>query len=479
MFNRNKVSMLTDLYELTMANVYFETGENDRAVFSFYIRPKIYSKSYEEETIFRGDFEKIYSKSHIEETSFRVDFERGKRNFFIFAGLYELIQNILSMKFSREDIEYLKSLNKFSDRFLKYLENFRFSGNLYAVEEGTVVFPNEPLVQIEAPLIEAQIIETFLINSLQLPILVATKSARCYLVADGKSLVDFSLRRTQGFDAGLKVAYASYIAGFSGTSNLLAGEIYKIPVFGTMAHSFILAYQNEERAFEEFTKVYPNDTVFLVDTYDTLEGVKRAIKVIKKLGLKNFKGIRIDSGDLVSLSKKAREILDNEGFRDTVIFASGGLNEYKIEKLLKEGAKIDGFGVGTELGVSADLPYLDCVYKIVEYKGTPIVKFSKNKITFPYKKQIYRTFKDGKIYKDVVSHYNERLEGEPLVKEYIKDGRLVRDIPSIKDIRDYTISQLKLLPDNLKDINKYHKFLPEFTPKIVDTIQKLKIKYLG
>ena len=443
MFDREKISMLTDLYELTMANIYFKTGENKNAVFTFYIRPT------------------------------------EKRNFFIFAGLYELIKNILNMKFSKEDIEYLKSLNKFSEEFLTYLKNFKFTGNLYAVEEGSIIFPNEPVVQIEAPLIEAQILETFLINTLQLPILVATKSARCYLVSEGKILVDFSLRRTQGFDAGLKVAYSSYIAGFKGTSNLLAGEIYKIPVFGTMAHSFVLAYQNEEKAFEEFAKFYPNDTVFLVDTFDTIEGVKKAIKVIKKLGLKNLKGIRIDSGDLVSLSKKARKILDNNGFKDGIIFASGGLNEYKIDKLLKDGAKIDGFGVGTELGVSADLPYLDCVYKLAEYDGKPIAKFSKNKTTFPYKKQIYRTFKDGKIYKDIVSRYEKHLEGVPLVNVYIQNGELVKDIPTIDSIREFTINQLKLLPDNLKDIYTYHKFLPEFTPDILNTIEDLKKKYLG
>ena len=443
MFDRKKISMLTDLYELTMANVYFKTGENKKAVFSFYIRPT------------------------------------EKRNFFLFSGLYELIQNILNMRFTDEDIEYLKSLNKFSEEFLNYLKNFRFTGNLYAVNEGSIVFPNEPLVQIEAPLIEAQIVETFLINSLQLPTLVSTKAARCYLVSQGKTLVDFSLRRTQGFDAGLKVAYSSYIAGFKGTSNLLAGEIYKIPVFGTMAHSFILAYQDECKAFEEFAKIYPDDTVFLVDTFDTIEGVKKAVKVIKELGLKRFKGVRIDSGDLITLSKKAREILDSNGFKDAIIFASGGLNEYKIEELLKKGAKIDGFGVGTELGVSADLPYLDCVYKLAEYDGKPIAKFSKNKTTFPYKKQIYRKFKDGKIYKDIVSKFDEKLEGTPLVDIYIKNGELIKDIPSISSIREYSLNQLNLLPDNLKDINRYYKFLPEFTSEILNTIERLRKKYLS
>ncbi len=441
-FRKQEIGMLTDLYELTMANVYFNINENKTAVFNFYVRPT------------------------------------KKRNFFIFAGLNELVDYLLNIKFSDEDIDYLKSTKLFTDEFLDYLKNFKFSGNLYAVKEGTIFFPNEPIVQIEAPLIEAQIIETFLINTLQLPILVASKSARCFFVSNGKSLVDFSLRRTHGVDAGLKVAYASFISGFNGTSNVLAGKRFNIPVVGTMAHSFILALESEERAFEEFAKLYPENTIFLVDTFNTLEGVKKAINVIKKLGLKHIKGIRIDSGDLVKLSQEARKLLDEAGFKDAKIIASGGLDEYEIKELLDKGAKIDGFGVGTKLGVSADLPYLDCVYKLAEYDGKPVAKFSKKKTTFPFKKQIYRKIENNKIVEDFITKFDENAEGIPLVEKYISNGKLNKTLPSISEIREYTLSQLNLLPEELKDIYKHKEFLPKFSNSILEAIDKLKEKYL-
>ena len=441
-FKKENISLLTDLYELTMAQVYFSNKENKRAVFYFYIRPN------------------------------------KKRNFYIFAGLKEVIDYILNMKFSDEDINYLKSLGKFSNEFLEYLKNFKFSGNLYSVKEGSIIFPNEPIVQIEAPLIEAQIIETFLINTLQLPTLVATKSARCRVVAPDKTLVDFSLRRTQGIDAGLKVAYSSFIGGFDGTSNLLAGKLFGINVFGTMAHSFILAYEDEQKAFEEFAKIYPENAVFLVDTYNTIEGVKRAINVAKKLKLKNFKGIRLDSGDLISLSIESRKLLDRAGFQKAKIIASGGLNEYEIKRLIENGAKIDGFGVGTELGVSADLPYLDCAYKLAEYDGKPRVKFSKKKITHPFKKQIYRVIENGKLKKDIVVKYDEDIkEGFPIVEKYIENGEIVKDMPDLNKIREFTLEQLKLLPENLKDIENYHHFPVVFSDTILKTIEELRKQF--
>jgi len=363
--NRNNMSLLTDLYELTMAQVYFKKGMNKTAIFDFYIRPA------------------------------------KNRSYFINAGLEQLVYYLLNIIFTDDDIQYLRSTGLFEEDFLSYLKNFRFTGNLYAIEEGEVLFPNEPVVQVEAPLIEAQIIETFLINTLQHPILVATKAMRAYSVARGTVLVDFGLRRAHGTDAGMKAARASYIGGFAGTSNVLAGKEYGIPVFGTMAHSFILAHRYEIEAFKDFLQVYPENSVLLVDTYDTIQGVYNAIKAVRELGLKHFKGIRIDSGDILTLSKKAREILDREGFKDAIIIVSGGINEYKIKQLLDAGAPVDGWGVGTELVVSADLPYLDCAYKLVEYDGRPVMKFSTKKKTLPYKKQIYRIEKNGKLEKDI------------------------------------------------------------------------------
>ncbi len=439
--NKDNMALLTDLYELTMAQVYFKKGMNKTAVFDFYTRPV------------------------------------EKRSYLINAGLEQLIYYLENVRFSQEDIDYLRSLNLFEEDFLDYLKNFRFTGNLYAIEEGEIIFPNEPVVQIEAPLIEAQIIETFVINTLQLPILVATKSMRCYSVARGTILVDFGLRRAHGTDAGMKAARASFIGGFAGTSNVLAGKEYNIPVFGTMAHSFILAHENEEEAFEDFAKMYPENTIFLVDTFNTVEGVKKAVKVAKKLGLKTFKGIRLDSGDLLSLSKEARKILDENGFKDVKIIVSGGINEYKIKKLLDEGAPIDGWGVGTELVVSADVPYLDCAYKLVEYNGRPVMKFSKRKMTLPYRKQVYRFYENGVFKKDVIAKYNENIEGgKPLLKQYIKDGKLISKLPDINSIKEKAIKSFESLPDQYKDIEKTVHYIPEISLEIKKAVEELKKK---
>ncbi|NPA17170.1 MAG: nicotinate phosphoribosyltransferase [Aquificae bacterium] len=441
---KDNMSLLTDLYELTMAQVYFKKGMNKNAIFDFYIRPA------------------------------------KNRSYFINAGLEQLVYYLLNIRFTEGHIQYLRSTGLFEEDFLSYLKNFRFTGNLYAVEEGEVIFPNEPVVQVEAPIIEAQIIETFVINTLQHPILVATKAMRAYSVARGTVLVDFGLRRAHGTDAGMKAARASYIGGFAGTSNVLAGKEYGIPVFGTMAHSFILAYRDEVEAFKDFTSVYPENSVLLVDTYDTIQGVYNAVKAIRELGLKHFKGIRIDSGDILTLSKKAREILDREGFNDAIIIVSGGINEYKIKQLLDAGAPVDGWGVGTELVVSADLPYLDCAYKLVEYDGRPVMKFSTKKKTLPYKKQIYRIEKNGILEKDIITVYNEEVKGGiPLLKQVIKNGELVTELPSLGQIRQKAINSFQKLPDELKSIEKTIQFLPEVSPEIVRTMEELERQYRG
>ncbi|WP_457622091.1 nicotinate phosphoribosyltransferase [Persephonella sp.] len=442
--NRDNMSILTDLYELTMAQVYFRDGMNKTAIFDFYTRPV------------------------------------ENRSYLINAGLEQLIYYILNIRFTDEDIEYLRSTGKFDEDFLSYLKNFRFTGNLYAIDEGEVIFPNEPVVQVEAPLIEAQIIETFLINTLQLPILVATKAMRSYSVAKNTILIDFGLRRSHGTDAGMKAARASYIGGFAGTSNVLAGKEYGIPIFGTMAHSFILAYGDEKRAFKAFAKVYPDNTVLLVDTFDTIKGVENAVKAMKEAGIQNFKGIRLDSGDLLTLSKESRKILDQNGFKEALIIASGGINEYKIKDLLDNGAPIDGWGVGTELVVSADLPYLDCAYKLVEYDGRPVMKLSKKKITLPYKKQIYRFYEEGRIKKDLIVAYDEKVEGgRPLLKKYIHNGELTTELPSLSEIRKKAIHNFESLPDELKDINKTVHFLPQISIKIKETIDRIIKKIKG
>ncbi|NPA52191.1 MAG: nicotinate phosphoribosyltransferase [Aquificae bacterium] len=434
--NEDNMALLTDLYELTMAQVYFKENMNKTAVFDFYTRPD------------------------------------KRRPYLVSAGLEQLLYYLQNIRFSSEHIDFLKSTKKFSDDFLDYLRDFRFSGNVYGVEEGQIVFPNEPIVQIEAPLIEAQIIETFLINTLQISILIATKALRCYSVAKGTDLVDFGLRRAHGTDAGMKTARNSFIGGFVGTSNVLAGKEYNIRLYGTMAHSFILAFGDEEKAFEAFAKQYPEGSVFLVDTFDTIEGIKKAIKVVKNLKLKNFKGIRLDSGDILYLSKEARKLLDEAGLTEAKIFVSGGINEYKIKELLDQNAPIDAWGVGTELAVSADVPYLDCAYKLVEYDGKPKMKLSTKKITYPAKKQVFRYYKDGVIEKDILALYDEAFEGEKLLTLFIKDGKLVKSVPSLEEIRLKTIKNLSKIPQNIKDIYSNEIFLPQISKKLENTIEQ-------
>jgi len=436
--NKDNMALLTDLYELTMAQVYFEENHNKTAVFDFFVRPT------------------------------------KKRPFFIFAGLEGLIEYLLEVRFTQENLDFLKTTDLFSDDFLHYLSKFRFTGNMYAFDEGEFFFANEPVVIIEAPIIQAQIVETFLINSLQLPILVATKALRCYKVANGKPLVEFGLRRAHSADAGMRASRASYIGGFAGSSNVLAGKEFGIPVVGTMAHSFILSFEDEERAFEAFAKVYPENSIFLVDTYNPIKGTEKAVKVAKKLSLKNFKGVRIDSGDLYTLSLKIRKLLDENGFKDAKIIASGGINEYKIKELEEKGAKIDGYGVGTELVVSADVPYLDCAYKLVEYNKKPVMKFSSKKLTLPAKKQVYRQYNNNFFNEDIIGLYDENIKGEKLLNLYIKEGRLIKKLPPLKEIREKTVSSLKKLPPSITDINKVEPYIPKVSDRLKATINQLK-----
>ncbi len=424
------IALSLDLYELTMAQVYFKKQENKIAVFDFYTRPV------------------------------------KKRPYFINAGLEILLFYLENLKFTDEDIDFLKKSGKFTDDFLDFLKSFRFSGNVYAVEEGEVFFPNEPVVEIEAPLIEAQIIETLLTNTLQISILAATKAARCFSVAKGTSLIDFGLRRAHGIDAGLKVARASYIAGFMGTSNVLAGKEFGIPIFGTMAHSFILAFEDEKTAFKAFAQQYPEDSIFLIDTFDTIKGVYNAIEVAKELGLKSIKGVRLDSGDILSLSRKVREILDNAGFKDAKIFASGGINEFKIKELLDNNAPIDGWGIGTDLAVSSDAPYLDCAYKLVEYDGLPKMKLSAGKITYPSRKQVFRFYENNTIKKDILATKDEDFAGKKLIKKVMENGRICIKLPTLKEIREKAVENLNTIPEHIKDIYAEDVFLPELSEKM-------------
>ena len=427
------LALSCDLYELTMAQIYFEKGMNEKAVFDFFVRPD------------------------------------PKRSFYLFAGLEQLLFFLEHVRFGDEAISYLERSGKFSADFLEYLRDFRFKADVRSFEEGEIFLAGEPVVSVEAPLIQAQIVETFLINILHYSILVATKAARCFIAAKETKLVDFGLRRAHGADAGMKAARNSYLAGFSGTSNMLAGKKFGIPVFGTMAHSFVLAHDTELEAFIDFLRYYGENAVLLVDTYDTLEGVKRAIEAVRLVGLSRFKGIRLDSGDIVTLSKEARKMLDEAGFSDAIILVSGGLNEYKIEQYLLQGAPVDGWGVGTELAVSADMPYLDCAYKLVEYAGKPKMKKSVRKVTLPGKKRVCR--KNG--LHDLITLYDEKCEEEDKLRSAMKNGSLAAPLPTLEEIRQRAVENIHSLPTDMKNLRSDKPRLPRLSTKLKELMAKI------
>ncbi len=439
----NRISPLfTDLYELTMASVYFEREMFAQATFSLFIR------KYPE-----------------------------NRCFFLAAGLERLLDILENLCFLEEDLEYLESLKFFKPEFLDYLKKFRFTGEIWALPEGTVFFTNEPLIEITAPLIEAQLIETLVINILNFETLIATKAARCVLAARGRPVVDFSARRTQGIDASLRVARASYIAGFVATSNTLAGRLFDIPVTGTMAHSFIQSFGNEKEAFFAFAKAFPENAVLLLDTYDTLAAVPKAIEVAKSLEKegKRLKGVRLDSGDLLSLSREVRRLFDDAGLNYVKIFASGGLDEYQIAELLDKGAPIDAFGVGTKMGVSEDAPYFDAAYKLVCYDGRPVAKLSKGKATLAGEKQIFRKKDEkGQLQEDWVGLRQEDPLPEtiPLLKRVMNSGKRIIPKESLKDIRRRAAAELASLPEELKELKRHQKFFPVRLTKALSSLQE-------
>jgi len=400
-------ALITDLYELTMAQSYLEHGKTGKAVFSLFVR--------------------------------RLP---ENRNFLVACGLETLMKSLENFKFGDRELKYLKSLGIFKDWFLDYLSELELDLEFYALEEGTIFFQNEPILQVEGPLPKAQLIETLVINLIHFETLIASKAVRNYIAAKGKTLVDFGLRRAHSPMAGLLSARACYIGGFNGTSNLQAGMLYGIPVFGTMAHSYIMVFDQEEEAFRAFAKSFPDRVFLLIDTYNTVEGAKRAVKLLKE-GIKVL-GVRIDSGNIPELCREVRRILDQEGFKDVKILVSGGVDEYDIERWVSEGVPIDAFGVGTKLLTSADAPYLDIAYKLVEYEGKPKFKESPGKKTFPYKRQVWRFLKDGKFDYDKVSRFQE--------------GGLVKKVsfplPSLKEIKERVLEQINQLPEELKSLRK-------------------------
>jgi nicotinate phosphoribosyltransferase len=351
------------------------------------------------------------------------------------------------------------------------LEDLRFTGDVHALVEGEIFFKDEPIVEVTAPIIEAQIVETFAINAINFQSLIATKAARCVHAAAGRQLVDFSLRRTHGIDAGLKVARSSYIAGFSGTSNVLAGKIYGLPISGTMAHSYVSSFGDELEAFRAFAHSFPEGTVLLIDTYDTLSGAQNAAAVGQEMAERGQRlaGVRLDSGDIASLSRRVREILDQAGLEDAKIFASSSFDEYKIDRTLKEGACLDAFGVGTRMGVSADAPYSDMAYKLVQYGDRPIMKLSTGKVNLAGEKQVFRhANSEGQFTGDVIGVRDELVaDSECLLEPVMKAGKVLRKHPSLAEIRERH-------KESFSALDKKYKALTDSPPYPVSVSERLQ-----
>lgn len=372
-----------------------------------------------------------------------------RRGFCVFSGLDLLLDLLSSFEVTDQVLEALMQVTGWPRDRLMPLSGLRFDGTVWAMPEGSVFFAGEPVVVVRACMPVAQVIETLVLNTLHVESLVATKAARIRLSWPNRTFVDFGSRRAQGLDAAVRAARASYVAGFDGTSNVLAARSFGIPCVGTMAHSYVLAHATERDAFLAFARTHPENTVFLVDTYDSEEGIQAAVeaaRVLEREGI-GFAGVRLDSGDLASLSRKARQALDEAGFKAAKVLASGNLDEYSIHELAQQDVPIDGFGVGTRLVVSQDAPCLEITYKCVEYAGRPVMKLSPDKLTLPGRKQVFRRFdRDGYMVCDVVGLWNEQVEGQPMMRKWMEGGRRLSSWETT-DARDTCVEQVNGLPD--------------------------------
>lgn len=437
--------LCTDLYQLTMAAAYFDNNHNDLSTFELFVRKLPENRSY-----------------------------------LVAAGIEQIVDYLLSLKFDNDDIEYLQNQPVFknvSQQFFEYLKNFRFSGDMYAVEEGTIFFPNEPVLRITAPAIEAQIIETYLLSMFNFQTMIASKAARIISVAGGRGVVEFGTRRAHSPDAGILAARAAYIGGCIGTSNTLAGKEFGIPVYGTMAHSWVMSFDSEKEAFEAYTKVFPEGNTLLIDTYDTAE----AAKMVAQLPFK-VQAVRLDSGDFCSLSKQVRKILDTAGKQEILILASGDLNEYKIAELLHNASEIDLFGVGTELATSKDAPALAGVYKLVEQQknGQTLyrAKYSENKKSYPAQKQVYRYLKpDGTFNYDTIAvdgEYNN-TDALQLLQPVLIKGCVSKNYkPDLKISRENCLKSFEKLPEEFKLLDTTHQYTVKISEKLENLANKLQ-----
>jgi nicotinate phosphoribosyltransferase len=407
-------ALLTDLYQLNMVQAYLESGQTGIAVFEFFVRKL-----------------------------------PARRSFLMAAGLEQTLDVLENLCFSGDELAWLEGSGRFSAGLIDYLASFRFSGDVHAMPEGTVFFANEPILRVTAPLPQAQLVETRLINVLHFQSLIASKAARMVLLAPNKLLVDFGLRRAHGAEAGLMTARASYIAGFAGSATVLAEKSFGIPAFGTMAHSFVQSFDDEAAAFEAFARARPKDLVLLIDTYDTEAAARKVVALAPRLREQGIaiRGVRIDSGDLVALSQRVRRILDEGCLKDTTIFVSGGIEEETLAAFAREAAPIDGVGIGTSLATSSDVPALDCAYKLQEYAGLPRRKRSAGKATWPGRKQVWRRYDpDGRMVSDTLSTEDDACDGEPLISQVMEGGRRIDPQPSLKVIRSHARRELDRLP---------------------------------
>jgi nicotinate phosphoribosyltransferase len=411
-------ALLTDLYQLTMMQAYRDGGMDDVAVFEFFVRKL-----------------------------------PEQRNFLIAAGLEQVLDYLEALHFTSAELEWLAGCGRFRRDFVDWLATLRFTGDVDAMPEGTVCFADEPMLRVIAPLPLAQLVETRVINLMQFQSMVASKAARSVLAAQGRLLVDFGLRRAHGAEAGLLSARASYLAGFSGTATVLAGMKWNIPLYGTMAHSFIQAHQDELDAFEHFALSHPHANTMLIDTYDTEAAARKLATLAARLRSRDItiQAVRLDSGDLGEHARRVRAILDADGLGAVRIFASGNLDEYGVRKLVADGAPIDGFGVGTRMNTSADQPYFDCAYKLQEYAGAPRRKRSEGKATWPGRKQVYRQYDGaGRLAGDVLTIADEAPCGEALLQPVMRGGRRLAPSPTLTAVREHAATELAALPEALR-----------------------------
>lgn len=438
-------ALLSDLYQLAMMEVYYQHEMQQTAVFEFFVRRLPPARSY-----------------------------------LIAAGLEQALDFLQDLRFTDAELAWMSASGHFKPEFVEQLRDFRFSGDVHAMPEGSVFFADEPILRVTAPLPQAQLVETRLVNLLQFQTMIASKAARCVLNAPDRILVDFGLRRSHGAEAGLLAARASYLAGFAGTATVLASQRFGMPCYGTMAHSFIQAHEDEYAAFARFSRERQHNVVLLIDTYDTLQGARRVVELSRELAHEGIAiaSVRLDSGDLAVLSREVRSILDQGGCRDIRIFASGSLDEYALAALVEAGAPIDGFGIGTSLDVSADAPYLDCVYKLEEYAGIARRKRSSAKSTWPGRKQVYRRFdRHGKMLGDMLTLDDDSASGQPLLEPVMRNGERLAESPSLDNVRDRARASLDALPQTLLGLDRQVEYPVEVSAALLRLTEQVDARF--